>query len=46
VGEHGTIAAAPAVANAVIDAIGVPHLDIPMTSEKIWRALADKTASE
>jgi carbon-monoxide dehydrogenase large subunit len=42
VGEAGTIGAAPAIANAVIDALsplGVRHLDMPFTPEKIWRAI-------
>lgn len=42
VGEAGTIAATPAVANAVIDALapfGVTHLDIPLTPPKLWRAM-------
>jgi carbon-monoxide dehydrogenase large subunit len=42
VGEAGTIGATPAVANAVVDALfplGVTHLDLPMTREKIWRAI-------
>jgi carbon-monoxide dehydrogenase large subunit len=41
-GEAGTIASTPAVANAVIDALshlGVKHLDMPLTPEKLWRAL-------
>lgn len=45
VGEAGTIAATPAVANAVMDALkpfGIRHLDLPLTPEKIWRALRDK----
>ncbi len=45
IGEAGTIAATPAVANAVIDALrpfGIRHLDIPLTSEKIWRVLQEK----
>ena len=44
VGEAGTIGAAPAIANAVIDALspfGVRHLDMPFTPEKVWRALYD-----
>jgi carbon-monoxide dehydrogenase large subunit len=43
VGEAGTIGATPAIANAVIDALsplGVRHLDLPLTPEKIWRAIA------
>jgi carbon-monoxide dehydrogenase large subunit len=42
VGEAGTIGATPAIANAVIDALsplGVKHLDLPLTPEKIWRAI-------
>jgi carbon-monoxide dehydrogenase large subunit len=42
VGELGTIGATPAVVNAVLDALaerGVTHLDMPLTAEKIWRAL-------
>ena len=45
VGEAGTIGAAPAIANAVIDALrlfGVTHLDLPFTPEKVWRALSAK----
>jgi len=41
-GELGTIGAAPAVAHAVLDALherGVLHLEMPLTPEKIWRAL-------
>jgi carbon-monoxide dehydrogenase large subunit len=38
-GELGTIGAAPAVALAVLDALDVAHLEMPLTSEKIWRAL-------
>ena len=43
VGESGTIGATPAVHNAVLDALrarGVEHVDIPLTPEKIWAALA------
>ena len=42
VGEAGTIGAAPAIANAVMDALsplGIRHLDLPLTPEKIWRAI-------
>jgi carbon-monoxide dehydrogenase large subunit len=41
-GEMGTIAATVAVANAVMDALapfGVRHIDMPLTPEKIWRAM-------
>ena len=43
VGEAGTIGATPAIANAVLDALaplGVKHLDLPLTPEKIWRAIS------
>lgn len=42
IGELPTLAAPPAVANAVMDALssaGVRHVDTPLTPEKIWRAL-------
>ncbi len=42
VGEAGTIAASAAVVNAVVDALaplGVEHLDMPVTPEKVWRAI-------
>jgi len=42
VGEAGTIGSTPAVANAVIDALsplGIEHLDMPLTPEKVWRAI-------
>ncbi|MDA8194085.1 MAG: molybdopterin-dependent oxidoreductase [Thermaerobacter sp.] len=42
VGETGTIASTPAVVNAVMDALsgfGIQHLDMPLTPEKVWRAM-------
>jgi carbon-monoxide dehydrogenase large subunit len=38
-GEVGTVGALPAVISAVCDAIGVAHLDMPATPERVWRAL-------
>jgi carbon-monoxide dehydrogenase large subunit len=41
-GEGGTTAALAAVANAVVDALaefGVEHLDMPLTPERVWRAI-------
>jgi carbon-monoxide dehydrogenase large subunit len=46
IGEASTIGSTPAVQNAVIDALaylGVRHLDLPCTSEAVWRAI---TAAE
>ena len=45
VGELGTIGATPAVVHAVLDALadrGVQHLEMPMTPEKVWRALGTR----
>jgi len=42
IAESGTIGAVPAVQNAVIDAVshlGVRHIDLPVTAERIWLAL-------
>jgi carbon-monoxide dehydrogenase large subunit len=42
VGEAGTVGALPALMNAVNDALapfGVRHLDMPVTPERVWRAL-------
>ena len=39
VGESATVGAPPAIANAVVDALahlGVRHIDIPITPEKVW----------
>lgn len=44
VGEAGTTGAPPALVNAALDALrplGVTHIDMPLTSEKIWRAIQD-----
>jgi carbon-monoxide dehydrogenase large subunit len=38
IGEAGAIAAPPTVVSAVCDALGVEHLDMPLTPEKLWRA--------
>jgi carbon-monoxide dehydrogenase large subunit len=47
IGEAGTIGATPAVQNAVIDAVahlGVRHIDLPTTSERVWRAITEASA--
>lgn len=41
-GEAGCIAVPPAIVNAVADALeewGAPHLDMPITAEKVWRVV-------
>ncbi len=41
-GEAGAIGAPPALVNAVVDAlgeIGIEHLDMPLTPERLWRAI-------
>ena len=46
-GEGGTVPALAAVVNAVVDALaelGVRHLDMPVTSERVWRAIRDGAA--
>jgi carbon-monoxide dehydrogenase large subunit len=43
-GEAGTIGALPAIIGAVSDALNVPHIDMPATPEKIWRAARDAAA--
>jgi carbon-monoxide dehydrogenase large subunit len=46
IGEAGTIGSAPAVQNAVVDAVshlGVRHIDMPLTPERVWRAIRTAT---
>jgi carbon-monoxide dehydrogenase large subunit len=43
IGEAATIGSTPAVQNAVVDALahlGVRHVDMPTTPERVWRALS------
>jgi carbon-monoxide dehydrogenase large subunit len=45
VGEAGTIGCSPAVVNSVVDALsplGVRHIDMPLTPEKIWKVMAGR----
>ena len=47
VGEAGTVGALPALLNAVNDALaplGVRHLDMPVTPERVWRAIQEAKA--
>jgi carbon-monoxide dehydrogenase large subunit len=49
VGESATVGAPPAIANAVVDALahlGVRHIDIPITPEKVWNILRAKGVAE
>ncbi|MBV8845831.1 MAG: xanthine dehydrogenase family protein molybdopterin-binding subunit [Bryobacterales bacterium] len=47
VGEAGTIGCSPAVVNSVVDALaplGVRHVDMPLTPEKIWKLVTGRAA--
>ncbi|MBZ5579877.1 MAG: xanthine dehydrogenase family protein molybdopterin-binding subunit [Acidobacteriia bacterium] len=47
VGEAGTIGCSPAVVNSVVDALsplGVRHIDMPLTPEKIWKLIQEGRA--
>src|SRR5512134_969867 len=42
IGEAATIGSTPAIANAVVDALrplGIEHVEIPLTPQKVWAAL-------
>jgi carbon-monoxide dehydrogenase large subunit len=44
IGESGTVGSTPAVQNAVIDAVshlGVRHIDMPLSPERVWRAIRE-----
>jgi CO/xanthine dehydrogenase Mo-binding subunit len=44
IGESAISQVAPAIANAVYDAVGVRIKDLPITAEKVFRALQDRDA--
>jgi carbon-monoxide dehydrogenase large subunit len=47
IGEASTIGSTPAVQNAVIDALGhlgVRHIDLPCTSQRVWQTIRDAEA--
>ena len=49
IGEAGTIGSVPAVQNAVIDAVshlGVRHIDLPATPERVWAAINEARAGQ
>jgi carbon-monoxide dehydrogenase large subunit len=42
IGESGAIGSTPAVQNAVIDAVahlGIRHIDMPLTAQRVWRSI-------
>ena len=46
IGESGTIGSTPAVQSAVVDVLshlGIRHLDMPASPERVWRAIATVT---
>lgn len=49
IGESATVGAPPAIANAVVDALshlGVRHIDIPITPDKVWAILREHGVTE
>ncbi len=49
VGESATVGAPPAIVNAVVDALshlGVRHMEIPITPERVWNILKEKGVAE
>lgn len=48
-GEIGTVGSVPAAVHAVLDALseyGVLHIDMPLTSEKVWKVLRGRRTSD
>ncbi len=46
IGESGTIGSTPAIQNAVVDALshlGITHIDMPCSPERVWRAIRSAT---
>ncbi|MGN6780161.1 MAG: xanthine dehydrogenase family protein molybdopterin-binding subunit [Marmoricola sp.] len=49
IGESASVGSTPAVQNAVVDAVshlGVRHVDLPCTPERVWRAIREAAAGE
>jgi len=47
IGEAGTIGSTPAIQNAVVDALshlGIRHIDMPTTPERVWTAIKEGNA--
>ena len=45
-GEAGAIAAPPTLINAICNALGVRHIDMPATNEKVWKAAQGTSAGQ
>jgi carbon-monoxide dehydrogenase large subunit len=48
IGESGTIGSTPAVQSAVVDALshlGIRHVDMPATPQRVWAAIRAATSS-
>ena len=41
-GEGGSCGAPPAIVSAVCDALGIDHIDMPLTPEVVWRAIRQR----
>jgi carbon-monoxide dehydrogenase large subunit len=41
-GEGGACGAPPAIVSAVCDALGIAHIDMPITPEEVWRVLSER----
>lgn len=49
IGEAGSLGAAPAAVNAILDALaplGVTHIDMPATPHRVWRAIREAQAGK
>jgi carbon-monoxide dehydrogenase large subunit len=48
-GDAGAIGAPPALVNAVVDALaelGIDHLDMPLTPQRLWQAVQNATGKK
>ncbi len=46
VGEHVMVQTAPAIANALYDAVGIRFSDLPLSADKIFLALEDQAEND
>ncbi|MDA0162209.1 aerobic carbon-monoxide dehydrogenase large subunit [Solirubrobacter ginsenosidimutans] len=42
IGESATVGSPPAIVNAICDALGVRHIDMPCTPSRVWDAMRSK----